>query len=152
MKRTILAVLAAVLAVSALAAQGEPVGRQAWTGTLELGTTISRLAELAGNPAQAAAAVKGKAFLLVGTLGKPISGDTEPFSAVAPFQEGVWTGTSSVGILRIYLRFSGDEFAEFAGSVKGVRAVALLDSGELAPAPDGGMALFFRVVSIRVVE
>lgn len=154
MKRSILAFVVAAMVSIGVFAQGAPVGKQSYAGTVELGTTITDLARLAssGSPAELASRLKGKAFLLVGTLGKPVIAETETFSATAPFQEGVWSGTSSVSIVRVYLRFTGDEFADFAERERGIRAVALLDSGELAPAPDGGMAIYFRVVSIRAVE
>lgn len=152
--RSSLFLLISALLASPVLAQGAPAGSRQYSGTIELGMTVADFASLAStaSPAEIAAKLKGRAFLLLGTLSKPIIAESENFSALATLQQGVWTGTSAVSIVRIYVRFSGDEFADFVEGAKGVRVMALLDSPELAAAPEGGMALFFRVLSIRKTE
>jgi hypothetical protein len=91
--------------------------------------------------------MQDKAYLLFGTLTGPIPREDDPYLAFAEFLEGEWVGRSSLLLHRVMLIFSGEEFRELLDGPSGLRAVAIVRSPRLEPAPDGLPVIYLDVIA-----
>ena len=142
-----------LFALAGLAAQDQHAGVSAYAGTVELRASITDFTALVTEgDAALQARSKGKAFLMLGSLAKPIVRDDSDFTAVAEFSEGRWIGTSSIELFRVYLEYRGDDYRFLLTVPVGTRAIALVDKPAIFRGPDGEAAVIFQVLSITVLN
>lgn len=152
MKRVILALACAVALASAIPAQGLVSGALEYRGTMDFSKSIADFSGMAERgESQALRNMQDKAFLLFGTLTKPIILEEDPYLAFAEFLEGAWVGRSQLVLHRVLLVFSGNSFQELLDGPSGLRAVALVRSPRLEQAPDGVPVIYLDVISIKPV-
>lgn len=152
MKRMILALACAVALASALPAQGLTAGALEYRGTIDFSRSIADFSGMAERgDAQTLRTMREKAFLLFGTLTKPIVLDDTSYLAFAEFLEGEWVGTSRLLLHRVLLIFSGEEFRELLDGPSGLRAVAIVGNPRLEEAPDGVPVIYLDVIAIKPV-
>ncbi|HPE35525.1 MAG TPA: hypothetical protein PK625_00110 [Spirochaetales bacterium] len=153
MGRWIVRIVLALTAAAGLAAQDAPLGSERYTGTLELEISIEQLSTWA---AQGQAAVQqqaaGKAFLLTGSMAKPIQSPGDTYTALIEFSEGKWIGTSRIELFRVYLELAGAEFEALGGITPGTRAIVVADKPTVKAGPDGKPAIYLRVISLRLLR
>ncbi|PKL26026.1 MAG: hypothetical protein CVV47_02530 [Spirochaetae bacterium HGW-Spirochaetae-3] len=153
MKRTFCAIAMAIALVSAVAAQGAPIGAPSFVGRIDLSIGIARLAEMArADDTEALARISGEdALLLFGTLSRPSIGSEEPYEAVAEFLEGEWIGTSKIVLHRVFLVFRGEDFREFLDGSSGRRTVVIARDATFRTSPDGARDVYLDVISVRPI-
>lgn len=153
MKRLFCATVIAVALVSALAAQGAPLGEGTFVGRMDLRVGIARLAEIAsaGDQASLAEYSGDTAVLLFGTLSHPSVTSAQPFEAVVEFLEGEWVGTSSIVLHRVYLVFRGEGYREFLDGSSGRRTVVIARDPSIRVSPDGASDVYLNVISLRPI-
>lgn len=157
MRRTLCALALMLAAVTMAAAQDASLGGGAsvgygdgaYTGRIDLQMTIARLAAMASRGELSAS--DGTAYLLYGTMSRPVVASEEPFVAVAEYLEGEWIGTSKVVLHRVYLVFRGEAYREFLSGVSGMKAVVTVRDATVKPAPDGTPSAYLEVMSLRPV-
>jgi len=153
MKRMFCAAALAIALVSAVAAQGAPLGDATFVGRIDLQIGIARLAEIArADDRRALAEISGDAALLLfGTLSKPYIESEEPFLAVAEFLEGEWIGTSKIVLHRVFLVFRGEVFREFLDGSASKRTVVIARNATIRVSKDGSRDVYLDVVSVRPI-
>lgn len=153
MKRIVAVAIITLFALAGAFAQDQHAGASAYSGTMELRTSITDFAAMAsGSDSAIQARTKGKAFMLLGSLAKPIVRDIDNFIAVAEFSEGRWIGTSNIELFRVYLEYRGDDYRFLLTVPVGTRAIVVVDRPTIAPGPDGEPAVFFQVLAITVLN
>jgi hypothetical protein len=152
MKRMILVLACVGALVSAIPAQGLTSGAPEYRGTIDFSRSIADFSGIADRgDFLSLRNMQDKAFLLFGTLTKPIILDDAPYLAIAEFLEGQWVGRSRLLLHRVMLVFSGDSFIELLDGPTGLRAIALVRSPRLDDAPDGQPVIYLDVISIKPV-
>ncbi len=153
MKRACLYALCGLVVIGAAGAQDRPMGTGSYTGTINIDGSIIEMADTA-RKGQAAleAYARNKAFLLFGSLSKPLLADSDTYEAVVEFTEGRWIGTSRIELFRVFLEVRGDDFAELSKITVGARAIAVVDRPVIKAGPDGQPAVFVRLLSIRLIR
>jgi hypothetical protein len=148
----ILALACAAALASAVLAQGATSGALEFRGTIDFSQSIADFSGMAERgeflPLRS---MQDKAFLLFGTLTGPIPREDDPYLAYAEFLEGEWIGRSQLLLHRVILIFSGEEFRELLDGPTGLRAVAIVRSPRLEPAPDGLPVIYLDVIAIKPV-
>jgi hypothetical protein len=152
MKRMILALACAAALASAVPAQSTSSGASEYRGTIDFSKSIAEFSGMAERGEfLALRSMQDKAFLLFGTLTGPIPREDDPYLAYAEFLEGEWVGKSQLLLHRVLLIFSGEEFRELLDGPSGLRAVAIVRSPKLEPAPDGLPVIYLDVIAIKPV-
>jgi hypothetical protein len=150
MKRFLTGLLLLTIAIPAILAQGLMVGISNYTGTIELGMSIGSFAAIASRgDAEALEALQDQAFLLSGTLSRPIVQEDDPFVAIFEFMEGEWLNPAKVVLHRVLLVFSDAEFSDYLAEASGIRALALVKYPQLVIGPDGALMVLFEALGIR---
>jgi hypothetical protein len=153
MKRALFCALIALAAMGAAFAEDQALGDSQYDGTLVLDGSLIELARLAQTGEAALRDyTRGKAFLLFGSLSKPIQSEAEGYEAIMEFTEGRWVGNSRIELYRIFLILSGSEYEALAGITVGTRAAVLIDGALLQPGPDGKPAVYATTRSVRVLR
>ena len=152
MKRLILTLACAAALASIVPAQGLNSGAAEYRGIIDFTKTIADFSGIAARgdflPLRN---MQDKAYLLFGTLTRPIPREEDPYLAYAEFLEGEWLGKSQLVLHRVMLIFSGEEFRELLDGPPGLRAVAVVRSPRLEAAPDGSPVIYLDVVAIKPV-
>lgn len=152
MKRMILALACAVVLASAISAQGVTSGTLEYRGIIDFGSSIADFAAMAERGESLSVRnLQDRAFLLFGTLTKPVFLDEGPDFAIAEFLEGQWVGKSRLLLHRVMLAFSGEKFLELLNGPTGLRAVAIVRNPRLGKAPDGHQVIYLDVIAIKPV-
>jgi hypothetical protein len=152
MKRVILALACAVALASSIPAQGMTSGAMEYRGTMDFSRSIADFAGMAERGEFLALRnLQDKAFLLFGTLTKPVFLDEGPYLAFAEFLEGQWVGKSRLLLHRVILAFPGEEFLELLDGPTGLRAVAIVRNPRLDKAPDGSPVIYLDVIAVKPV-
>ncbi|HAE23108.1 MAG TPA: hypothetical protein DCG47_12405 [Spirochaetaceae bacterium] len=153
MKPVLFCALIALAAMSAAFAQDQALGDSQYNGTLVLNSSLIDLASLAqSGEAALRDFTRGKAFLLFGSLSKPIQSDATGYEAIMEFTEGRWIGSSRIELYRIFLKLSGSEYEALSGITVGTRAAVLIDGAVVQPGPDGKPAVYASARSVRVLR
>ena len=153
MRRTTLASLVLVMAAFAAFAQDRAVGAESYAGTVALDQSIIELARFAGqSQASLDAFARGRAFLLVGSLSRPLVVSDDPPRSVIELSQGRWVGTSRIELFKLLLVADGEAFRALDGLTDGVRAVVLADRPMVGSGPDGEPAVLLRAISIQIIR
>ncbi len=153
MKRALFCALIALVAAGAAFAQDQALGDSQYNGALILNGSLIDLARLAqSGEAALRDYTRGKAFLLFGSLSKPIPSEAEGYEAIMEFTEGRWIGNARIELYRIFLILSGEKFEALADIDVGTRAAILIDGAALRPGPDGKPAVYATARSVRVLR
>ncbi len=152
-KRAVSFIAAVFVCVVSLGAQGAPLGESSFSGRIDLGVGIARLAEIAraGDVAATSRITGDTAVLLFGTLSRPVIQADEPFEAVAEFLEGEWVGTSSIVLHRVFLIFKGETYRDFLDGSAGRRTVVIARDAQLRETGNGEKVMYLNVVSLRPI-
>ncbi len=152
MKRMILALACAAALASAIPAQGANSGALEYRGTIDFSKSIADFSGMAERgeflPLRD---MQDRAYFLFGTLTRAIPREDDPYLAFAEFLEGEWVGKSQLLLHRVILIFSGEEFRELLDGPSGLRAVAIVRSPRLEPAPDSLPVIYLDVIAIKPV-
>jgi len=149
MRRTTLASLVLVMAAFAAFAQDRAVGAESYAGTVALDQSIIELARFAGqSQASLDAFARGRAFLLVGSLSRPLVVSDDPPRSVIELSQGRWVGTSRIELFKLLLVADGEAFR----ALDGVRAVVVADRPMVGSGPDGEPAVLLRAISIQIIR
>lgn len=159
-KRYLLVVLMACIAglatVSSQSARFDSaaIGQASFSGRTILDASISGLAAMAAANDQAALEAMGQssAYVLFGTMAKPVVASDEPFEAVVELMEGAWVGTSSLVLNRVHLVFQGEEFRALMDEARGLKAVVIATQPTIVQMQDGSGAMVMLVLSARVIH
>lgn len=153
MRRTTLASLVLVMAAFAAFAQDRALGAESYTGTVALDQTVIELARFVGQgQAKLDAFARGRAFLLVGSLSRPLIVSDDPPRYLIELSQGRWVGTSRIELFKLLLVADGESFKALHGVTDGVRAVIMADRPMIGSGPDGEPAVILRAISIQVIR
>lgn len=153
MRRTTIAGLVLVMAAFAAFAQDKAVGAEGYVGAVALDQTVIELALFAGrDQASLDDFARGRAFLLVGSLSRPLVVSDEPPRSVIELSQGRWVGSSRIELFKLLLVADGEAFTALDGVTDGSRAVVVADRPMIGAGPDGEPAVILRAISIQVIR